>query len=72
LRGILYAPDFVVNAGGIFHNVGREALGWDDEQVERALRGIGGTLAEIFDRAEAEGISTGAAADALVAARLSR
>jgi leucine dehydrogenase len=71
-RGILYAPDFVINAGGIFHNVGREALGWGDAEVEQALRGIGDTLVEIFERAEAEGTSTGEAADALVAARLSR
>jgi leucine dehydrogenase len=71
-HGILYAPDFVINAGGIFHNVGREALGWGDADVEQALRGIGDTLAEIFGRAEAEGTSTGEAADALVAARLSR
>jgi leucine dehydrogenase len=69
-RGILYAPDFVINAGGIFHNVGREALGWGDAEVEQALQGIGGTLSEIFQRAEAEGTSTGEAADALVAARL--
>jgi leucine dehydrogenase len=69
-RGILYAPDFVINAGGIFHNVGREALGWRDEEVEQALRGIGDTLTEIYGRADAEGISTGRAADDLVAARL--
>jgi leucine dehydrogenase len=71
-RGILYAPDFVINAGGIFHNVGRESLGWGDAEVERALEGIGATLGEIFDRSDAEGISTGRAADDLVAARLSR
>jgi leucine dehydrogenase len=69
-RGILYAPDFVVNAGGVFHNVGREALGWGDEEVEHALEGIGGTLTEIFERSEADGMSTGQAADDLVAARL--
>jgi leucine dehydrogenase len=69
-RGILYAPDFVINAGGVFHNVGREALGWGDDEVERALEGIGGTLAEIFARSEADGISTGRAADELAAARL--
>jgi leucine dehydrogenase len=69
-RGILYAPDFVINAGGVFHNVGREALGWGDDEVEQALEGIGGTLAEIFVRSDAEGISTGRAADDLVAARL--
>jgi leucine dehydrogenase len=70
-RGILYAPDFVINAGGIFHNVGREALGWGDDEVERALEGIGGTLAEIYARSDAEAISTGRAADDLAAARLS-
>ena len=45
-RGILYAPDFVINAGGVFHNVGRESLGWGDAEVEQALEGIGGTLAD--------------------------
>ena len=69
-QGILYAPDFVINAGGVFHNVGREALGWGDDEVARALEGIGGTLTEIFARSEADGISTGRAADDLVAARL--
>jgi leucine dehydrogenase len=69
-RGILYAPDFVINAGGVFHNVGRESLGWGDAEVEEALAGIGGTLAEIFERSDAEGISTGRAADDLAAARL--
>lgn len=57
-------------ARGVFHNVGREALGWGDAEVERALEGIGGTLTEIFERSDAEGISTGRAADDLVAARL--
>ena len=69
-RGILYAPDFVINAGGIFHNVGREALRWGDDEVESALRGIGDTLGQIFERSDAEGISTGRVADQLVAARL--
>jgi leucine dehydrogenase len=69
-RGILYAPDFVINAGGIFHNVGRESLGWGDDEVETALRGIGDTLTEIYERSDADGISTGRAADELVEARL--
>ena len=69
-RGILYAPDFVINAGGIFHNVGRESLGWGDDEVEPALRGIGDTLREIYERSDADGISTGRAADELVEARL--
>jgi leucine dehydrogenase len=69
-RGILYAPDFVINAGGVFYNGGIEALGWDEARVERALEGIGGTLTEIYRRSEADGISTGRAAEALAASRL--
>jgi leucine dehydrogenase len=69
-RGILYAPDFVINAGGVFYNVGIEALGWDDARVELALAGIADTLAEIFARSETEGISTGRAAAALAERRL--
>jgi hypothetical protein len=41
-----------------------------DAQVLERLRGIGDTLGEVFARAEADGISTGAAADAIVARRL--
>lgn len=69
-RGILYAPDFVINAGGVFYNGGIEALGWDEAEVERALEGIGDTLREIYERSEADGISTGRAAAALAESRL--
>jgi len=70
-RGILYAPDYVVNAGGVIHLVGYEMLHEGDVEVQRRLLGIGETLGEVFALAEAEGISTGAAADRLVAQRLS-
>ena len=69
-RGILYAPDYVVNAGGVIHLIGYEMLHETDEQVNERLRGIGDTLREVFELAETEGISTGAAADAIVAHRL--
>jgi leucine dehydrogenase len=69
-RGILYAPDFVINAGGVFHNVGREALGWGDAKVERALAGIGDTLATIYARSEADRVSTARVALDLAAERL--
>jgi len=69
-HGILYAPDFVTNAGGALYNAGSEALGWDEERIEHALRGIGDTLAEIFVRSEADGVSTGRAAEALALRRL--
>jgi leucine dehydrogenase len=69
-RGILYAPDYVVNAGGAIGIVGLEQLRWSEEDVEAALARIGDTLQEIFARAESDGSTPAAAADALVEARL--
>jgi leucine dehydrogenase len=69
-RDILYAPDYVVNAGGVIHLVSYEMLDEADAEVQERLRAIGETLGEVFGRAEADGISTGAAADAIVERRL--
>jgi len=69
-RGILYAPDYVVNAGGIIHLASLELLGEDEARRDERVRAIADTLAECFRLAEAEGISTGAAAERMVAARL--
>src|SRR5207253_6116650 len=68
--GILYAPDYVINGGGALHLIGLEVLGWDRPTLEGRLRGIGDTLLEIYRRADAEGTTTEAAADRIVAARL--
>ncbi len=64
-RGILYAPDFVTNAGGAFHLVGHEVLGWDADTVANHTRGIGHTLLEVYEISAAEGITTDAAARTL-------
>jgi leucine dehydrogenase len=69
--GILYAPDFVINAGGVLYALGLEHLGWTRETVEERHVGIGDTLSEIYGRAEEEGITTEAAAVRLARARLS-
>jgi leucine dehydrogenase len=69
-RGILYAPDYVINAGGAVGIVGLEQFGWTDDEVEVALVRIGETLREIYSRADDAGTTTATAADALVAARL--
>ncbi|NOX95363.1 MAG: Glu/Leu/Phe/Val dehydrogenase [Alphaproteobacteria bacterium] len=62
-RGILYAPDYVINAAGVI-SVGLEILGtWTKEEMTRRTNKIGDTLAEIFKRAEAEDSPTGAIAD---------
>lgn len=68
--GILFAPDYVINAGGVIHLGGYETLGWDDETMAERLEAIGDTLLEIFERAEREGISTSAAADRMARARV--
>ncbi len=68
--GILYAPDFVVNAGGAVAITGIEALGWTREKAEREVEGIAGTLSGILDLAERDGITTEAAARRIAARRL--
>lgn len=68
--GVLYAPDFVVNSGGVIWLAGYETLGWDDAAVQARLAGIGVVLDGIFDVAEEGGITTAAAADSLAADRL--
>jgi leucine dehydrogenase len=68
--GILYAPDYVINAGGVIHAWGVESLGWDDDTVEARLAGIGDSLTEIYESAEREGITTEAAAERLARSRL--
>ena len=35
-RGILYAPDYVINSGGVLHGTGLELLGWDQTQLDAA------------------------------------
>ncbi|HYZ79199.1 MAG TPA: Glu/Leu/Phe/Val dehydrogenase dimerization domain-containing protein [Gaiellaceae bacterium] len=68
--GILYAPDFVINAGGVLHSLGTEHLGWTRQQIEERFPAIGDTLGEIYSRAEAERITTEAAAEQLARSRL--
>jgi leucine dehydrogenase len=69
-RGILYAPDYVVNAGGIIHLASLELLGEDLPARDERLHAIGDTLREVFRVADERGISTAAAADAIVEQRL--
>lgn len=69
-RGILYAPDYVVNAGGIIQLIGLEDESWNEAQLEERLAGIGETLRQLFAEAAAEGVTPAAAADRLVRRRL--
>jgi leucine dehydrogenase len=68
-RDILWAPDFVANAGGVI-NISCEQGGYDAAVARRRVRGIADTLREIFDRAEADQSTPLAAALALARSRL--
>jgi leucine dehydrogenase len=68
--GILYAPDFVINAGGVLYAWGTEGLGWTSDQVEARHAGLGDALAQIYVHAENEGITTAEAAERIARARI--
>lgn len=63
-KGVLYAPDYVVNAGGMI-SVAAEYLGWRNEEVRQRVDAIGARLTSVLDLAEAGGLSPGRAADRL-------
>ncbi|MDD4080458.1 MAG: Glu/Leu/Phe/Val dehydrogenase dimerization domain-containing protein [Eubacteriales bacterium] len=60
-RGIIYCPDFVINAGGII-NVYHELIGYNKDRAMADAARIYDRLLDIFAIAEKEGISTYAAA----------
>jgi leucine dehydrogenase len=68
-RGILYAPDYVVNTGGVIGGT-PELLGWSEEEVPARIEGIYDTLLTVLRLAGAEGVSPHTAADRLAEERL--
>ncbi|MBK0400025.1 Glu/Leu/Phe/Val dehydrogenase [Limibaculum sp. M0105] len=70
-RGILYAPDYLVNAGGLI-SVARPSTKLSDAEATARLEAIPETLLEIFAKAEAEQISPDAAADRVARARIAK
>lgn len=68
-RGILYAPDYVVNAGGVIH-LCEEYFGWSRAMVETRVDGIATRLAAIFGEAARTDTPTHAVADAMAERRL--
>ncbi len=61
-RGILYAPDYVINAGGII-DIYYEGANYHWPTVDAHLRQIGATLGRVFERADEDGQPTGVIAD---------
>jgi leucine dehydrogenase len=68
-RGILYAPDYAVNAGGVM-NVALELDGYNRERAMRMMRTIYHNLARIYEISERDGIPTYRAADRLAEERI--
>lgn len=70
-RGILYAPDFVINAGGLI-NVYNEITGYNRERALHMTRGIYQNITRIFEIAKKDGIPTYAAAERMAEERIER
>ena len=68
-KGILYAPDYAINAGGLM-NVSIELQGYDRERANRMVTGIYGIIGNIFKLADREKIPTYKAADRLAEERI--
>ncbi len=68
-RGILYAPDYVINAGGVVF-ISHEGPSFNETEAFAHVARIRDTLGEIFTRAEQQGLPTSEAADHLAQDRL--
>jgi len=68
-RGILYAPDYAINAGGLM-NAAVELHGYNVERARRLVAGIHGIVGRILERAKRERIPSWRAADLVAEERL--
>jgi leucine dehydrogenase len=68
-RGIVYAPDFVINGGGLI-NVNAELNGWTAERARHKAGEIYDTILRVFEIAEREGVPSYRAADRLAQQRI--
>lgn len=68
-KGIVYAPDYVINAGGVI-NVADELLGYNHERAMKKVEGLYDRLMEIFNIAERDGLPSYKAADRLAENRI--
>ncbi len=68
-RGVVYAPDYAINAGGLI-NVAAELDGYEHQRVVKQVTQINKTIASILERSKAEGLPPHLAADRLAEQRL--
>ena len=68
-KGIVYAPDYAINAGGLM-NVSLELAGYNRVRAEKMVMGIYDNIARIYKLADKEGITSFRAADRLAEQRI--
>ncbi len=72
-RGILYAPDYVVNVGGAMAIPGIENQGWSQAEAEdKVVKSVRDALQRILEMAQAQGITTDEAAHRIAEENLSQ
>ena len=67
--GIVYAPDYIINAGGLI-NAEDELHGYDAARARAKAAGIEDTLRRVFEIADSEGITSAEAADRIAEERI--
>ena len=67
--GVLYAPDYVANAGGVINGC-RELLNWDEQTTRLKVEGIYDTMLALLDQAKTEGVPPFRMADQIAERRL--
>ena len=70
-RGIVYGPDYAINAGGLV-NVAQEYAGYDEKASREKVLRIYDTILEIVERAKSSGVSSDKVADQIVEEKLAR
>jgi glutamate dehydrogenase/leucine dehydrogenase len=70
-RGIVYAPDFAINAGGVI-NIGDELIGdgYDPARAKASVERIEVTLQQVFERARRDGVAPNRAAEQMARERI--
>ena len=69
-RGILYAPDYVINSAAPYAVIGAGELGYGPERLAVSVQGVAEALTLIFRRARAEGLPTAEVADRIAEERI--
>lgn len=70
-RGIVYAPDFVINSGGVI-NVADELYGYNNERAMKRVETIYDSITRIFEIAKRDGIPSYIAAERMAEERIER